>query len=113
MEMEKFEELYQIIDGHKQMDETSGELYEEIKRSAYKYADMRYRFSEMNREQKMNNDSHRTSLHDCFMDNVHIYFRYLQNNGIEPPDISKMDEDRKVFGNFACYFIFRVECEQA
>ena len=25
----------------------------------------------------------------------------------------KLEEDRKIFGNFACYFIFRIECEQA
>ena len=47
------------------------------------------------------------------LDSVRIYFRYLQNNGVNVPDISKLEADRKIFGNFACYYIFRIECEQA
>ena len=87
MELEKFEEVY--------------------------HATMRYRFSEMSREEKAENDSYRTSQHNRFMDSVRIYFRYLQNNGVNVPDISKLEADRKIFGNFACYYIFRIECEQA
>lgn len=86
---------------------------ERRKQFAYKYATMRYRFSEMSREEKAENDSYRTSQHNRFMDSVRIYFRYLQNNGVNVPDISKLEADRKIFGNFACYYIFRIECEQA
>lgn len=112
-ELKKFEELFQLVEKYRDMDETSSELYEPMKTYAYKYADMRYRFSEMEREEKIERDSHRTSLHNCFMDSVRIYLRYLKNSGIETPDIKWLEDDRKIFGSFACYFIFRVECEQA
>ena len=107
MEFEKFEEVYQVLEAQKEKDETAAELYADVKEFAYKYATMRYRFSEMSR------DSYRTSQHNRFMDSVRIYFRYLQNNGVNVPDISKLEADRKIFGNFACYYIFRIECEQA
>lgn len=113
MELEIFEELYQCIEKGSTMDETSRELYADLKKCAYKYADMRYQFSEMNREEKINNDGYRTGLHNRFMDSTRIFFRYLQKNGVELPDMRKLEEDRKIFGNFACYFIFRVECGQA
>lgn len=113
MEFEKFEELFLSLEKHREKDETSRELYGDLKECAYKYANMRYRFSEMDREEKIENDSHRTSLHNRFMDSVRIYLRYLQKNGVDTPDIKRLEEDRKIFGNFACYFIFRVECEQA
>lgn len=113
MEFEKFEEVYQVLEAQKEKDETAAELYADVKEFAYKYATMRYRFSEMSREEKAENDSYRTSQHNRFMDSVRIYFRYLQNNGVSVPDISKLEADRKIFGNFACYYIFRIECEQA
>ena len=113
MEFETFEELFLILEKHKVKDETCTELYTDVKECAYKYANMRYKFSEMTREEKIENDSYRTSLHNRFMDSVRIYLRYLQKNGVDAPDIQRLEEDRKIFGNFACYFIFRVECEQA
>lgn len=113
MELEKFEEVYQVLEAQKEKDETAAELYADVKEFAYKYATMRYRFSEMSREEKAENDSYRTSQHNRFMDSVRIYFRYLQNNGVNVPDISKLEADRKIFGNFTCYYIFRIECEQA
>ena len=113
MDFEKFEEVFQTLEAQKEKDETAAELYADVKEFACKYAIMRYRFSEMSREEKIENDSYRTSQHNRFMDSVRIYFRYLQNNGVSVPDISSLEADRKIFGNFACYFIFRVECEQA
>ena len=107
MEFEKFEEVYQVLEAQKEKDETAAELYADVKEFAYKYATMRYRFSEMSREEKAENDIYRTSQYNRF------YFRYLQNNGVNVPDISKLEADRKIFGNFACYYIFRIECEQA
>ena len=91
MELEKFEEVYQVLEAQKEKDETTAELYADIKEFAYKYATMRYRFSEMSREEKAENDSYRTSQHNRFMDSVRIYFRYLQNNGVSVPDISKLE----------------------
>ena len=85
MELEKFEEVYQVLEAQKEKDETAAELYADVKEFAYKYATMRYRFSEMSREEKAENDSYRTSQHNRFMDSVRIYFRYLQNNGVNVP----------------------------
>ena len=52
MELEKFEEVYQVLEAQKEKDETAAELYADVKEFAYKYATMRYRFSEMSREEK-------------------------------------------------------------
>ena len=52
MEFEKFEEVYQVLEAQKEKDETAAELYADVKEFAYKYATMRYRFSEMSREEK-------------------------------------------------------------
>ena len=57
MELEKFEEVYQVLEAQKEKDETAAELYADVKEFAYKYATMRYRFSEMSREEKAENDS--------------------------------------------------------
>ena len=46
MEFEKFEEVYQVLEAQKEKDETAAELYADVKEFAYKYATMRYRFSE-------------------------------------------------------------------
>ena len=59
MELEKFEEVYQVLEVQKEKDETAAELYADVKEFAYKYATMRYRFSEMSREEKAENDSYR------------------------------------------------------
>ena len=67
MEFEKFEEVYQVLEAQKEKDETAAELYADVKEFAYKYATMRYRFSEMSREEKAENDSYRTSQHNRFM----------------------------------------------
>ena len=109
-ELKEFEKLYQLIEQFRNTDETSRELYGDMKSYAHKYADMRYRFSEMEREEKADNDAHRTRIHNCFMDSVRIYFRYLQKNGINVPDIAWLETDRKVFGDFGCFFVFGVEC---
>ena len=61
MELEKFEEVYQVLEAQKEKDETAAELYADVKEFAYKYATMRYRFSEMSREEKAENDSYRTT----------------------------------------------------
>lgn len=44
MELEKFEEVYQVLEAQKEKDETAAELYADVKEFAYKYATMRYRF---------------------------------------------------------------------
>ena len=59
MEFEKFEEVYQVLEAQKEKDETAAELYADVKEFAYKYATMRYRFSEMSREEKAENASYR------------------------------------------------------
>ena len=113
MEFEKFEEVYQVLEAQKEKDETAAELYADVKEFANKYATKRFRFSELGRDETAETDSYRPRQHNRFMDSVRIYFRYLQNNGVNVPDISKLEADRKIFGNFACYYIFRIECEQA
>ena len=53
MDFEKFEEVFQTLEAQKEKDETAAELYADVKEFAYKYATMRYRFSEMSREEKI------------------------------------------------------------
>ena len=99
MELEKFEEVYQVLEAQKEKDETAAELYADVKEFAYKYATMRYRFSEMSREEKAENDSYRTSQHNRFMDSVRIYFRYLQNNGVNGRRSAHQQKGRECAGH--------------
>lgn len=88
------------------------ELYNELIESAIKYAVIRAKWAIMDREQKIENDSYRTSLHNAFILQINILARFLRKSGrpaLWRNELGNEEEDRifrKVIGDFACYLAF-------
>lgn len=88
------------------------ELYNELIEAAIKYAEIRAKWAIMDREQKIERDSYRTSLHNAFILQVNILARFLRKSGrpaIWRNELGNEEEDRiyrKVIGDFACYLAF-------
>lgn len=93
-------------------DPDARELYEAVLNKAIIYANMRAQWELMDREEKMEKDSLRTSRHDTVITNLNMLSRFLKMQG---KDISWRDELgyteddpslRKTIGDFACYLAF-------
>lgn len=93
-------------------DPDARELYEVVLNKAITYANMRAQWELMDREEKMEKDSLRTSRHDTVITNLNMLSRFLKMQG---KDISWRDELgytkddpslRKTIGDFACYLVF-------
>lgn len=109
------EEMQQI---HSEMvseignDRDALELYDELAEVATRYAEIRSRWLLMNREEKMDKDSHRTSCHNSVIVHFNMLSRYLKSKGKSAAWRDKLgyEEDdriyRKSIGDFACYIVF-------
>lgn len=88
------------------------ELYNELIEAAIKYAEIRAKWAIMDREQKIEKDSYRTSLHNAFILQINILAHFLRKNGkpaLWRNELGNEEEDRifrKVIGDFACYLAF-------
>ena len=114
---EIFEEYYRTIDFS---EEYFAEEYQKLVTDALKYAAMRAEWACMGREQKIAEDSRRTSLHNTFLNDVARYAGYLKRNGldvhwfemlgqeIEPEEINFR---RKRIGDWACYIALFVSLQ--
>ena len=88
------------------------DLYNELIEAAVKYATIRAKWNTMSREEKMEKDPLRTSLHNAVILQTNILARYLRKAG--KPTLWREalgDEEadpmcRKVIGDFACYLAF-------
>ena len=87
-------------------------LYEELVAAAIKYSAIRAEWALMSREEKMEKDPYRTSLHNDVILQINILARYLRK--AEKPaswrdllgDETANPMCRKVIGDFACYLVF-------
>ena len=88
------------------------ELYNELIEAAIKYAEIRAKWAIMDREQKIEKDSYRTSLHNAFILQINILARFLRKSGkpaLWRDELGDEEADsifRKVIGDFACYLAF-------
>ena len=88
------------------------DLYNELIEAAVKYATIRAKWNTMSREEKMEKDPLRTSLHNAVILQTNILARYLRKAG--KPTLWRealRDEEadpmcRKVIGDFSCYLVF-------
>ncbi|MCD8118931.1 MAG: hypothetical protein LUE29_05525 [Lachnospiraceae bacterium] len=93
-------------------DEDALELYEELMQKANRYADMRARWALMSREEKMDQDSFRTSLHDSVITHFNMLARYLRMQGKATAWRDELGDEkadpwcRKAIGDFGCYLVF-------
>lgn len=88
------------------------ELYDELLEAAVKYAEIRAKWLQMDRETKNETDSLRTSRHDAVIRNLNMLARYLKTQGKAGSWREQLgyEEDnpynRKAIGDFACYLVF-------
>jgi len=94
------------------MDPKAVELYDDLVSEAGKYAAIRASWQQMSREEKMEKDSLRTSIHDSVIIHFNMLARYLRMQGkkAEWRDRLGYEEDnkfyRKAIGDFGCYIVF-------
>ena len=94
------------------MDPKAVELYDDLVSEAGKYAAIRASWQQMSREEKMETDSLRTSIHTTVIIHFNMLARYLRMQGkkAEWRDRLGYEEDnkfyRKAIGDFGCYIVF-------
>lgn len=93
-------------------DPDARELYEAVLNKAIIYTNMRAQWELMDREEKMEKDSLRTSRHDSLITNLNMLSRFLKIQGKDiswRDDLGYTEDDpslRKTIGDFACYLVF-------
>lgn len=110
-----FEQMQAI---HKQIvlevgnDPDALELYDDFIKVATRYAAIRANWLLLSREEKLDQDSGRTSCHDSVITHLNMLARYLNQQGKTAAwrDELGYEEDgsynRKAIGDFACYLVF-------
>ncbi len=110
-----FEQMQQL---HKEMLEEIGtdleaaNIYDELIEAANRYAGLRARWLLMNRDEKNEKDSVRTSSHDYVIMHFNMLARYLKTQGKAAAwretlgDAQADPYIRKAIGDFACYLVF-------
>ena len=110
-----FEQMQAI---HKQIvlevgnDPDALELYDDFIKVATRYAAIRANWLLLSHEEKLDQDSGRTSCHDSVITHLNMLARYLKQQGKTAAwrDELGYEEDgsynRKAIGDFACYLVF-------
>jgi len=107
IDLEKFNTYYnEIVDNCHRNDEIF-EMWQDMLNKAIEYTSIRAKWSLMSREEKIENDTHRTACHDSFINSLKIYVRYLKQMGISLLINELIEQDRKTIGDFANYIVFR------
>lgn len=95
-------EIYTTITGNlDRTDEDIVGLYHDMISRAIRYAHIRAGWNALSREQKLEQDASRTSAHDAFIMSVNIISR--TQGGIGEAWRTRLSDDRKRIGDFACY----------
>ena len=80
-------------------DETERELVKDFTDLAMKYTTIRYQWNYYSREEKLEQDAYRTSVHNRLIDALNIFCRYEMSIGKQAPDFD--GRDRKDIGDMA------------
>lgn len=110
--LEDMHQLHQTIISEINTDEDALELYKDLIKTAVKYAVIRAEWLSLEREQKMERDSSRTSCHNSLIIKFNMLSRYMKMQGKDAAwrDTLGYEEDdpynRKRIGDFACYLAF-------
>ena len=89
-------------------DEDIVELWKTMLKSAIEYTNIRANWALMITKEKVENDKHRTNIHDSFINSSKIFVRYCEQNQ-RILSLKKFLErtDRKEIGDFANYIVFK------
>ena len=105
-------ELHQKLLKEIENDPVGQELYDELIGEATTYAEIRAKWLSLDRSQKMEQDSFRTTCHNSVITHFNMMARYLKMQGknTEWRDALGYEEDdkyfRKTIGDFGCYIVF-------
>ncbi|MBR3289031.1 MAG: hypothetical protein IKI71_04640 [Lachnospiraceae bacterium] len=111
MSVELFEKYYNELNKHKEIDEDAKSLWNSLIEAAIEYTNIRAKWSLMANEERSNNDSLRTKLHNSFINRLNIYMRYVGEQGINLLSNELASQDRKKVGDFANFVVFKVAVE--
>lgn len=112
LSFEQMQNLHREILEEIEADYEACELYSDLVNIVTKYAAMRAEWQQMTREEKMDQDSLRTSYHDSVIVHFNMLARYLRMQGKKAQwrDLLGYEEDnkycRKTIGDFGCYMVF-------
>lgn len=112
MTLEKMQELHEAMISEIGSDSDAVELYEELLATAGRYAAIRAGWPHLSREEKMDQDSRRTSCHNSVITHFNMLSRYLKQQNKQASwrdELGYEEEDpynRKAMGDFACYLVF-------
>lgn len=95
-------EIYQALMANAdKTDPDIAEIYDTLYQRAIQYAEIRSRWMLMSREERIAKDSGRSARHDAFINSVNIAARLQGEEGCEWK--SRLGDDRKRIGDFACF----------
>ncbi len=109
---EQMKELHKELLAEIENDTIGQELYEELIGEAIAYAKIRAEWMHIERSQKMEQDSFRTSCHNSVITHFNMMARYLKTKGKPAKwrDALGYEENdryfRKTIGDFGCYLVF-------
>ena len=112
MPIEKMVYIHRLIAEEIGNDPDAVELYNELLEAAIEYATIRTKWATLSREEKMEKDPYRTSLHNDVILQINILARYLRQVGKPALWRDEMGDEeadpmcRKVIGDFACFLAF-------
>ena len=105
---EKFERIYNEIIENNGFDDDIVELWGTMLKSAIEYTNMRANWSLMTIKERVENDKHRISLHDSFINNSKMFARYCEQKERVLELKTFLEKiDRKEIGDFANYIVFK------
>ena len=112
LSIEQMQQIHERMIEEVSSDADAMELYDELIAVATRYAEMRAKWLLMEREEKMEKDSLRTSYHNSVILHFNMLARYLKSQGKDAVwrDLLGYEEEdgynRKAIGDFACYLVF-------
>lgn len=93
-------------------DEDDRDMYNTVMDGAKKYCEIRVDWNTLSLEERVQEDSKRTSVHNSFINKINMLARYLKNQKgkdiswrKELGDLEKDPSYRKRIGDFACYMV--------
>lgn len=110
--IEECMQLHDMMTKSIENDEDAIELYNEIIEKAIEYVSLRVKWTFMDRQWKMDEDSGRTRKHDALIVKFNQLAKYLKMQGKDiawRDQLGYTEEEpalRKRIGDFACYLIY-------
>jgi len=74
-------------------------------KSAFRYAEHRFQWNFKTFEGKLEADTERSIAHNAFISNCDIMARNMSNKGEHSHWRTKLTNDRKIIGDFACMLV--------